>query len=157
MSQPKTRRGDRKDCPLQTGSFVVLLSVHFMVTAANRWRQPGYSKKLMTSEWGWGWTPVQSLFHFLSRLPPPTSRFFFFFFLNILAWITASLLEARESVKWGIHRSLMRSVWVHVCICVGGGGGRVGVLAVLPYVGFTVSHFNDAHPSTQPPVVHSSV
>lgn len=28
---------------------------------------------------------------------------------------------------------------------------------VLPYVGFTVSHFNDAHPSTQPPVVHSSI
>lgn len=28
---------------------------------------------------------------------------------------------------------------------------------VLPYVGFTVSHFNDAHPSTQPTIVHSSV
>lgn len=30
-------------------------------------------------------------------------------------------------------------------------------VAVLPYVGFTVSHFNDTHSSTQSAIVHPSV
>lgn len=30
-------------------------------------------------------------------------------------------------------------------------------VAVLPYVGFTVSHFNDTHSSTQAAIVHPSV
>lgn len=38
---------------------------------------------------------------------------------------------------------------MYVCV-------RLGT-AVLPNMGFTVSHFNDAHPSTQPTVVHSSI
>lgn len=40
---------------------------------------------------------------------------------------------------------------MHVCVCV------KAAVVVLPYVGFTVSHFNDTHSSTQAAIVHPSV
>lgn len=53
--------------------------------------------------------------------------------------------------------------WVKMCVCVcgarsgWGGGEGFAVASMLPYVGFTVSHFNDAYSSSETAVVHSSI
>lgn len=49
------------------------------------------------------------------------------------------------------HPSRCFSTCVCMYVCV------KAAVAVLPYVGFTVSHFNDTHSSTQAAIVHPSV
>lgn len=68
---------------------------------------------------------------------------------SILTCIQASLGGTRV-VKWGIRRRTATSVAAHVRM-------HVCLVAVLPYVGFTVSHFNDTHSSTQSAIVHPTV
>lgn len=121
--------------PVQSQSLMVLgrllLSVHFMVTMVSQQWQPGYFKVNDFEFEGWGWSQVQKFVLHFHLTSPPSS-----WFSHAHSVQNVSFGGTRVGVK---KRQLMRSESVS--------GGR-GVGAVLPNVGFTVSHFNDAHSST---------
>lgn len=123
-----------KDDPLQNGALWFCSSQ----TSSILWENVSeIFQKLLTSESGW----VNSKFVSLSILSlQPTTHFLNHFWRHKGWWNQASV-----AVWWNLF------VFMHLYVCV-----RLGT-AVLPNVGFTVSHFNDAHPSTQSTVVHSSI
>lgn len=59
------------------------------------------------------------------------------------------LLEAQSCEMRHLSRCFSTCVCMYVCV--------KAAVVVLPYVGFTVSHFNDTHSSTQAAIVHPSV
>lgn len=125
------RKDDLKDDPLQNGSL------WFCSSKMSSMKTSEIFQKLLTSESGW----VNSKFVSLSILPlQPTTHFLNHFWRHKGWWNQAS-----AAVLWDLF------VFSHMYVCV-----RFRT-AVLPNVGFTVSHFNDAHPSTQSTVVHSSI
>lgn len=113
------------------------------------WRQQSFAAGVLLQ--AGRTTNFSSMFDFPRQHPPPPLLSFILALSHRLFW--------RHESQWNEPTV---AAWWEACVkmCMYGArrrGREVAVALMLPYVGFTVSHFNDAYSSSETAVVHSSI